>query len=55
MNNYSIKEIKNILNVSKSQIYKLLQNKDGVIVKGQKQYNERILFTLLEKKLHRKL
>jgi predicted transcriptional regulator len=53
-NYYTIKQLKEMLSLSKSQIYKLLKNESGVIDKGVKKYNEDILFSLMYKKIKRK-
>lgn len=53
-NFYTIGELKEMLNLSKSQIYKLLQNESGIIEKGVKKYNEVLLFSLMYKKIKRK-
>lgn len=52
-NYYTIKELKDMLSLSKSQIYKLLKNESGIIEKGIKKYNEIILFSLMYKKIKR--
>jgi hypothetical protein len=51
---YTIKQLKEMLSLSKSQIYKLLKNESGVIDRGVKKYNEEILFSLMYKKIKRK-
>jgi hypothetical protein len=51
---YTIKQLKEMLSLSKSQIYKLLKNENGVIDRGVKKYNEDILFSLMYKKIKRK-
>lgn len=51
---YTIKQLKEMLSLSKSQIYKLLKNESGVIDRGVKKYNEDILFSLMYKKIKRK-
>ncbi len=53
-NFYTIKELKEMLNLSKSQVYKLLKNESGIIERGVKKYNEVILFSLMYKKIKRK-
>jgi len=53
-NYYTIKQLKEMLSLSKSQIYKLLKNESGVIDRGVKKYNEDILFSLMYKKIKRK-
>jgi hypothetical protein len=53
-NYYTIKELKDMLDLSKSQIYKLLKNESGIIECGVKKYNEMILFSLMYKKIKRK-
>jgi hypothetical protein len=53
-NYYTIKQLKEMLSLSKSQIYKLLKNESGIIDKGIKKYNEEILFSLMYKKIKRK-
>ena len=53
-NYYTIKQLKEMLSLSKSQIYKLLKNESGVIDRGVKKYNEEILFSLMYKKIKRK-
>ena len=51
---YTIKQLKEMLSLSKSQIYKLLKNESGGIDRGVKKYNEDILFSLMYKKIKRK-
>ena len=51
---YTIKQLKEMLSLSKSQIYKLLKNESGVIDRCVKKYNEDILFSLMYKKIKRK-
>lgn len=53
-NYYTIKELKEMLSLSKSQIYKLLKNESGIIDRGEKKYKEEILFSLMYKKMKRK-
>jgi hypothetical protein len=47
---YTIKQLIEMLSLSKSQIYKLLKNKSGIIDKGVKKYNEDVLLSLIARK-----
>ena len=49
-NYYTIDELKDILKISRSQIYKLLKNESGIIDRGIKKYNEDVLFSLMCRK-----
>jgi hypothetical protein len=46
---YTIKQLIEILSLSRSQIYKLLKNKSGIIDKGDKKYNEDVLISLISR------